>query len=258
MDSINFVVAPDFAPQRIPCLQIFSTLLSKHTGVSVKQTLAMAPDEVEEAIKAGGVDLIYCNPFLGLELYEKYGYVPVLRPIGKEACDDVVIFAAADGPLKVLSDIKPGMKATCPGNLGVKTVSKFMDKQLKLNLVFETSENLQQAIQKVLRGQADFGLYLHQTFDDLTELAKSRLHVLDKTDLTEMGYPDIRRVLMMKTDDTEKLNAVCKAILGFKGHPDAGEMLEKLRVKEGFEAITPEMAGPTIANLKKMLEIANG
>ncbi|MBO7410543.1 MAG: hypothetical protein J6T92_01325, partial [Ottowia sp.] len=60
------------------------------------------------------------------------------------------------------------------------------------------------------------------------------------------------------TDDTEKLNAVCKAILGFKDSPDAGEMLEKLRVKEGFEAITPEMAGPTIANLKKMLEIANG
>ena len=258
MDSINFVVAPDFAPQRIPCLQIFSTLLSKHTGVSVKQTLTMAPNEVEEAINAGRVDLIYCNPFLGLELYEKYGYVPVLRPIGKEACDDVVIFSAAEGSLKALSDIKPGMKATCPGNLGVKTVSKFMDKQLKLNLVFETSENLQQAIQKVLRGQADFGLYLHQTFDDLTELAKSRLHVLDKTDLTEMGYPDIRRVLMMKTDDPEKLNAVCKAILGFKGHPDAGEMLEKLRVKEGFEAITPEMAGPTIANLKKMLEIANG
>ena len=258
MDTINFVVAPDFAPQRMPCLQIFSTLLSKHSGVSVKQTLAMAPNEVTEAIEAGGVDLIYCNPFLGLELYEKYGYIPVLRPVGKEACDDVVLFASADSPLNGVPDLKPGMKATCPGNLGVKTVAKFMDKKFNLGLTFETSENLQQAIQKVRRGDADLGLYLHQTYDDLSSLAKSQLKVLDKTDLTEMGYPDIRRVLMMNPKEKEKMDLTIKVILGFKGHPDAGEMLEKLRVKEGFEAITPDMAGPTIANLKKMLEIANG
>ena len=257
MDTINFVVAPDFAPQRTPCLQIFSTLLSKHSGISVKQTLAMAPNEVTEAIEAGGVDLIYCNPFLGLQLYEKYGYIPVLRPIGKEACDDVVLFTAADSPMNSPADVKPGMKATCPGNLGVKTVSMFMNKKLNLGLTFETSENLQQAIQKVRRGDADLGLYLHQTFDDLSNLAKSQLKVLDKTDLTEMGYPDIRRVLMMNPKEAEKMELTTKVILGFKGHPDAGEMLERLRVKDGFEAITPEMAGPTIANLKKMLEIAN-
>lgn len=258
MDSIKFVVAPDFAPQRMPCLQIFSTLLSKHSGVSVKQTLAMAPNEVAEAIEAGGVDLIYCNPFLALELYEKYGFVPVLRPVGKDACDDVVIFAAAEGSLKSLGDIKPGMKATCPGNLGVKTVAKFMDKKLNLGLNFETSDNLQQAIQKVLRGQADFGLYLHQTFDDLSNLAKSQLTVLDKTDLTEMGYGVIRRVLLMNPKEAEKVELTTKVVLGFKGHPDAGEMLEKLRVKEGFEAITPDMAGETIAKLKEIQAIAFG
>ena len=257
MDTIKFVVAPDFAPQRMPCLQIFSTLLSKHSGVSVQQTLAMAPDEVEQAIKAGGVDLIYCNPFLALELYEKHGFVPVLRPIGKDACDDVVIFAAADSPINALSDIN-GKKATCPGNLGVKTVAKFMDKKLGANLTFETSENLQQAIQKVIRGQADLGLYLHQTFDDLSNLAKSQLKVLDKTDLTEMGYGVIRRVLLMNPKETEKVELTTKVVLGFKGHPDAGEMLEKLRVKEGFEAITQEMAGETIAKLKEIAAIANG
>ena len=258
MDSINFVVAPDFAPQRIPCLQIFSTLLSKHSGVSVKQTLAMAPNEVTEAIEAGGVDLIYCNPFLGLELYEKYGYIPVLRPIGKEACDDVVLFTGADSPMNSPADVKPGMKATCPGNLGVKTVSMFMNKKLNLGLTFETSENLQQAIQKVRRGDADLGLYLHQTFDDLSNLARSQLKVLDKTDLTEMGYGVIRRVLMMNPKEKEKMDLTIKVVLGFKGHPDAGEMLEKLRVKEGFEAITPEMAGPTIEKLKEIAAIANG
>ena len=257
VDKLKFVVAPDFAPQRMPYLQMFSTLLSKRTGVSVQQTLAMAPNEVEDAIKAGGIDLIYCSPFLALEIYENYGYIPVLRPIGKKACDDVVIFAGAESPL-TLQTIQKGMKATCPGNLGVKTVPKYMDKKLDLNLVFETSENLQQAIQKVLRGDADFGLYLHQTFSDLSNLAKSRLKVLDQTDLTAEGYGDIRRVLMMKTDDTEKLNAVMSAIIGFKDDPDAGEMLEKLHVVEGFEAITQEMAGVTIANLKKMLTIANG
>ena len=258
MGSLHFVVAPDFAPQAVPFLQIFSTLLSKHSGLSVKQTLAAAPDEVEQAIKAGDVDLIYCNPFLGLELYEKYGYVPVLRPVGKDACDDIVIFAAAEGPLKSLGDIKPGMKATCPGNLGVKTVAKYMDKKLGLNLNFETSENLQQAIQKVIRGQADFGLYLHQTFDDLSNLAKSQLTVLDKTDLTAEGYGVIRRVLLMKTDDAEKLDTVQKIVLSAKGADDAVEMLEKLRVKEGFEAITQDMAVETIAKLKEIAAIANG
>ena len=258
MESIHFLVAPDFAPQRMPCLQIFSTLLSKHSGVSVKQTLAMAPDEVTQAIDAGGVDLIYCNPFLALELYEKYGFVPVLRPVGKEACDDIVIFAAESGSLKSLGDIKPGMKATCPGNLGVKTVAKFMDKKLNLGLNFETSENLQQAIQKVLRGQADLGLYLHQTFADLSDLAKSRLKVLDKTDLTSMGYGVIRRVLLMNPKDADKVELTTKVILGFKGAPDAGEMLTNLRVKDGFEAITQEMAGETIAKLKEIAAIANG
>ena len=227
-------------------------------GVSVQQTLAMAPDEVEQAIKAGGVDLIYCNPFLALELYEKYGFVPVLRPVGKDACDDVVLFAGADSPVNALSDIKPGMKATCPGNLGVKTVAQFMNKKFNLGVTFETSENLQQAIQKVIRGQADFGLYLHQTFDDLSNLAKSQLKVLDKTDLTELGYGVIRRVLLMNPKDADKVELTTKVVLGFKGAPDAGEMLEKLRVKEGFEAITPDMAGETIAKLKEIAAIANG
>ena len=258
MDSIHFVVAPDFAPQRIPCLEIFSTLLSKHSGVHVHQTLAMAPDEVEDAIKKGGVDLIYCNPFLALELYEKYGFIPVLRPVGKEACDDIVIFSSAEGSLKSLGDIKPGMKATCPGNLGVKTVAKYMDKKLGLNLNFETSENLQQAIQKVLHGQADFGLYLHQTFDDLSSFAKRQLTVLDKTDLTAEGYGVIRRVLLMNPKDADKVELTTKTVLGFKGAPDTGEMLEELRIKEGFEAITQDMAVETIAKLKEMVAIANG
>ena len=254
VDKLKFVVAPDFAPQRMPYLQMFSTLLSKRTGISVQQTLAMAPNEVEDAIKAGGVDLIYCNPFLALEIYENYGYVPVLRPIGKKACDDVVIFAGAESPL-TLQTIQKGMKATCPGNLGVKTVAKYMDKKLDLNLVFETSENLQQAIQKVLRGEADFGLYLHQTFDSLSNLAKKQLKVLDQTDLTAEGYPDIRRVLLMKAD-ADTVATTQKVIIGFKGMPEAEEMLEKLGVSEGFEAITPEMAGSTIANIKKVRELA--
>ena len=256
MDSIKFVVAPDFAPQRTPCLQIFSTLLSKHTGVSVQQTLTMAPDEVEQAVK-DGVDLVYCNPFLALRLYEESGYLPVLRPIGNDACDNIACITAADGPVKTLQDIKPGMTCASPSNIGVKTIAEFMNKGLKLGLTFIDCDNAQQAVQKVVRGEAETGLILWQTYNDLTGMTKARINVLDHTDLSAMGYPDIKRVLLMKQGDPEKLEAVMKAIIGFKDNPDAGEMLTNLGVAEGFEAITPEMAEATIANIKKMAAIAN-
>ena len=256
MASIKFVVAPDFAPQRTPCLQIFSTLLSKHSGLSVQQTLAMAPDEVEQAIK-DGVDLVYCNPFLALRLYENDGYIPVLRPIGNDACDNIACITAADGPVKSLGDIKPGMTCASPSNIGVKTIAEFMNKGLKLGLNFIDCDNAQQAVQKVIRQEAETGLILWQTYNDLTGMTKGRINVLDHTDLPAMGYPDIKRVLLMKQGDPEKLEAVMKAIIGFKDNPDAGEMLTNLGVAEGFEAITPEMAEATIANIKKMAAIAN-
>ena len=255
MGNIKFVVAPDFAPQRTPCLQIFSTLLSKHSGLSVQQTITLAPDEVEQAVKEG-VDLIYCNPFLALRLYEENGYVPVLRPIGDDACDNVACITAADGPIKSLGDLKPGMTCASPSNIGVKTIAEFMNKGLKLGLVFIDCDNAQQAVQKVVRQEAETGLILWQTFNDLSGLTRSRLKDLDHTDLPGMGYPDIRRVLLAKTDP-DTLEAIKKAIIGFKDSPDAGEMLERLGVKEGFEAITPDMAEATIANIKKMAAIAN-
>ena len=254
VDKLKFVIAPDFAPQRIPFLELFSTLLSKHANCSVDLFKPMTPGEAEEAIKQEP-HLVYCNPFMALDLHEQHGYIPVLRPVGKYATDDVVIFTGAESSMNSPADIKQGMKATCPGNLGVKTVAMYMDKKLGLNLNFETSENLQQAIQKVLRGEADFGLYLHQTFDSLSNLAKKQLKVLDQTDLTAEGYPDIRRVLLMKAD-ADTVATTQKVIIGFKGMPEAEEMLEKLGVSEGFEAITPEMAGSTIANIKKVRELA--
>ena len=255
MSNIRFVVAPDFAPQRTPCLQIFSTLLSKHSGLHVQQTLAMAPDEVEQAVK-DGYDLVYCNPFLALRLFEENGYTPILRPVGDEACDNVACVTAADGPLKSLQDLKPGMTCASPSNIGVKTIAEFMNKGLKLGLKFIDCDNAQQAVQKVVRQEAETGLILWQTYNDLTELTRSRLKDLDHTDLPGMGYPHIKRVLMAKTDP-ETQEAITKAVVGFKGHADAGEMLERLGVKEGFEAITPEMVEATIANIRKMAAIAS-
>ena len=255
MANIKFVVAPDFAPQRTPCLQIFSTLLSKHSGLSVQQTITLAPDEVEQAVK-DGVDLVYCNPFLALRLYEENGYIPVLRPIGNDACDNIACITAADGPVKSLGDIKPGMTCASPSNIGVKTIAEFMNKGLKLGLNFIDCDNAQQAVQKVVRQEAETGLILWQTYNDLTDMTKGRINVLDHTDLPGMGYPDIKRVLLAKTAP-DTLEAIKKAIVGFKDNPDAGEMLERLGVKEGFEAITPDMAEATIANIKKMAAIAN-
>lgn len=255
VDKLKFVIAPDFAPQRIPYLEMFSTLLSKQANCSMHLFKPMTPGEAEEAINNEEPHLIYCNPFMALDLYESKGYIPVLRPVGKYACDDIVLFTGAESPLNSPADIKPGMKVTCPGNLGVKTVAMYMDKKLNLGVNFETSENLQQAIQKVIRGQADFGIYLHQTFDSLSNLAKSQLKVLDQTDLTAEGYPDIRRVLLMKADE-DTVATVSKVIIGFKDMPEAKEMLDQIGVGEGFEAITPDMAGSTIANIKKVREIA--
>ena len=70
--------------------------------------------------------------------------------------------------------------------------------------------------------------------------------------------PEKAKIVAAADINPEKL----RGMRGLTGIPEsacyasAEEMLEKLGVSEGFEAITPEMAGSTIANIKKVRELA--
>lgn len=247
--TYNFLIAPDFAPERFAGWHLFNTTLQKRTELSVHLLMPVSHDEQEQMIAEQDVALIYANPFDAAALIREQGYKAVAKPKG--ISDEMIIAAAAEGNYPTLDALKPGCRVAMADNRDVKLIGLRLLEAVDLvedDLHWHMTENFQAAAREVIQGKADMAFFLADVYHGLSKFTSSQLRVL-----VESKIADISHVLLIR-DDIAHHEVLKQVILTLQEDSNGKSALEELGMTEGFEPMVEEDAEFMIDLMETLLD----
>jgi len=236
--KLNFLIAPDFAPEHFAGWHLLNTALQRRTGIHLHLMTPVDAQEQTAAIDAGLADLVYANPFDATDLIRNRGYVPFARPSGR--FDEMVIATRAQSEFKVLEDLRPACRIAVTDNRDVKLIGLRLLEPADLDetlVEWVHAYSYQAAARKLIQGDVQAAFFLADAYSSLSRLTHSQLHVL-----VESAIHDISHVLLAKPDAAIDLAALRKGFLSIGEQAGDAELLASLGMSRGFEPITQEQA----------------
>ena len=236
--TLNFLVAPDFSPERFAGWHMLNTLLQRRSGIHLHLLTPASPSEQAELLAAEKVDLVYANPFDAADMIRTQGYIPFARPIGRS--DEMVIATGAESGLQKLEDIKPGHRIALTDNKDVKLIGLRLLEPADLNeslIQWVPVENFQAAARLAIKGDVQASFFLADAYASLTRMTRSQLQVL-----VESRISDISHVVLAHPRIAAELPRISEALLGMGREPADADVLVALGLPDGFELMTQEQA----------------
>lgn len=236
--KLNFMVAPDFAPERFAGWHMLNTLLQSRSGLHLHlETPASAPEQAQ-LLERGDIDLIYANPFDAARLMREMGFQALAMPVGKP--DEMVIATAAASPLHCVEDLIPGHRIALTDNRDVKLIglrllepADLTQEQVQWVLV----DNYQAAARLAIKGEVQAAFFLAETFHALSRITRSQLRVL-----MESAIGDITHVLLAHARIAHLQPELQAALAGIGQQPQDHDVLDALGMPGGFKAMQQEDA----------------
>ena len=231
--TLNFLIAPDFAPERFAGWHMLNTTLQRRSGIGLHLLTPASAHEQADLLTAGKADLVYANPFDATDMIRTQGYIPFARPAKRY--DEMVIASGGESGIAHVEDLKPltanrdvnpmGLRLLDPADLTEATIQ------------WVPVDSYQAAARLAIKGEVEAAFFLADAFASLTRLSRSQLKVL-----VESAISDISHVVLAHPRVAENLPAIEKALLGLGQTQGDGDVLDALGLPNGFEAMTQEEA----------------
>lgn len=224
----QFTVSPDFSPDHLSGWYIFNTWLQKQTGNAIHLEMYGSFQSQQEAIQRNDVDLIYANPFDAAMLVREKGFLPLVRAIG--VSDEAVIAVSANNPVDDVSRLSSGINVACTEDPDVRMMGMIMLEPADLNpgninvTVYDTYVLV---AKHLLQGNADVGIFLAEAYDDLSNITKSRLKVLVRSQISVIHHS-----LMIGPGLADKRDDIGNMLVGMNNDERGKSVLRSL----GFKA----------------------
>lgn len=247
--AYNFLIAPDFSPERFVGWHLLNTLLQKRSDLSLHLSTPASHAEEEKLIEAGDIALIYANPFDAAKMIREQGYKAIARPVGKS--DEMVIVSSANGEIKSLDDLQKGTTIAMADNRDVKLIGIRLLEAVDLgedDVKFDIVDTYQAAARAVITGKADVAFFISEVFHTLSNLTKSQL-----TKLIESNIATISHVVLVK-EDFEHADTIKDVLLSLNKDSDGQAVLKELGMNDGFEVMSEEDAEFMIDLMETLLD----
>jgi phosphonate transport system substrate-binding protein len=236
--TLNFLIAPDFSPERFAGWHMLNTLLQRRSGIQLHLLTPASPAEQAVILSDDKADLVYANPFDAADMIRNKGYIPFARPA--ERFDEMVIATASESGLQKLEDIQPGSRIALTDNKDVKLIGLRLLEPADLNeslIEWVPVDSFQAAARLAIKGQVQASFFLAEAYASLTRLTRSQLRVL-----VESRISDISHVVLAHPRLAAELPVISQALLGIGLQPGDSDVLEALGLPKGFEPMTQEEA----------------
>jgi len=236
--TLNFLIAPDFSPERFAGWHMLNTLLQRRSGLPLHLLTPASPAEQASLLAAGKADLVYANPFDAADMIRSQGYIPFARPA--ERFDEMVIACGAESALHKLEDLRPGCRIALTDNQDVKLIGLRLLEPADLNeslIEWVPVDNFQAAARLAIKGEVQAAFFLAESFASLTRMTRSQLRVL-----VESRISDISHVVLAHPRMAGELPRISEALLGMGRVPGDADVLDALGLSKGFEPMTQEEA----------------
>jgi phosphonate transport system substrate-binding protein len=236
--TVNFLIAPDFSPERFAGWHMLNTVLQRRSGIHLHLVTPASAHEQAEHLTNGLVDFVYANPFDATDMIRTHGYIPFARPANRY--DEMVIATGVESGIACLEDLKPGCQIALTENKDVKLIGLRLLEPADLTealIEWVPVESYQASARKAIKGEVEAAFFLADSYASLTRMTRSQLRVLVESDIS-----DISHVLLAHPRMASELPALEKAFLGIGKEPGDSDLLESLGLPNGFEAMTQEQA----------------
>lgn len=235
--TLNFLIAPDFSPERFAGWHMLNTALQKRSGIQLHLLTPASAAEQAALLADDKVDVIYANPFDAAHMMRTLGYVPFARPTNR--FDEMVIACATDADLQRIEDVKTGCRITLTDNQDIKLIGLRLLEPADLvaaDVQWQIVESYQAAARQLIKKEADLAFFLADSFGALSRMTRSQIRPL-----VQSAIHTISHVMLAHPRVAQALPAVRQALLGLRD--DAGQpVLDALGMSEGFEAMAQEDA----------------
>ena len=236
--TLNFLIAPDFSPDRFAGWHMLNTVLQRRSGIHLHLLTPVSPSEQAQWLAAEKADLVYANPFDATDLIRNQGYLPFARPTDK--FDEMVIATGAESGLRTLEDIKPGHRIALTDNKDVKLIGLRLLEPADLTealVEWVPVDSFQAAARLAIKGEVEASFFLAEAYASLTRMTRSQLQVL-----VESRISDISHVVLAHPRIAVDLPRISDALLGVGHEPGDRDVLDALGLPSGFEPMTQEQA----------------
>lgn len=235
--AYNFLIAPDFSPERFAGWHRLNTMLQKRADIAVHLVMPASYSEQEQVLNKDTISLIYANPFDAAKLIREKGYRAIARPMGKS--NEMVIASSVNGDIKTLDDVKKGHTVAMADNQDVLLIGMRLLEAVDIadgDLRIDVTETYQAAARQVIQGKADVAFFIAEIFHSLSKLTKSQLNVLIESDIAVLSH------MVLVKEDFERTADVEQVILSLQNDDEGRTILSELGFAEGFNAVSEEEA----------------
>ena len=236
--TLNFLIAPDFAPERFAGWHMLNTALQRRSGMGLHLLTPANALEQAHLLTEDKADLVYANPFDAADMIRTRGYIPFARPA--KHYDEMVIATGAESGLVCVEDLKPGCRIALTENKDVKLIGLRLLEPADLTegtIEWQPVDSHQAAARLAIKGEVQASFFLADAFASLTRMTRSQLRVL-----VESAISDISHVLLAHPRMAADLPAIEKALLGLGQAPGDADVLDALGLPGGFEPLSQEEA----------------
>jgi len=141
------------------------------------------------AIKNDEIDLIYANPFDAAMLVREKGFLPLVKPFGKT--DEAIIAVNAKNTVEDAAHLSPGIRVAVTEDPDVRLMGMIMLEPGDLdanNMKIDIYDTYVLVAKHLLRGDADVGIFLAEAYDDLSNMIKSQLKILVRSQISVIHH----------------------------------------------------------------------
>ena len=164
--TLNFLIAPDFAPERFAGWHMLNTTLQRRSGIGLHLLTPASAHEQSELLAAGKADLVYANPFDATDMIRTQGYIPFARPARRY--DEMVIASGGESGITRVEDLKPGCRIALTENRDVKLIGLRLLEPADLNestIQWVPVDSYQAAARLAIKGEVQAAFFLTNTFN---------------------------------------------------------------------------------------------
>lgn len=220
----NFTVSPDFNPSHLSGWFIFNTWMQRNIGEHIHLDLYDDFDSQRRAIADDKFDLIYANPYDATLLVREKGFVPIASPSCKS--DEAIIAVRADQAAQRVEDLSAGLRISATDDPDVDMMCMIMLEPADLsaeNTHTSTRGTYVLVAKDLIKGDADVGFFLEETYNDLSTMVRSQLRPLVHSQIQVINH-----VLLMGPNLAHKKDELREALRGMGTTPGGGGVLKSL------------------------------
>ncbi|MDD2723058.1 MAG: phosphate/phosphite/phosphonate ABC transporter substrate-binding protein [Methylovulum sp.] len=224
----QFTVSPDFSPDHLSGWYIFNTWLQKQLGEAVHLEMYDCFQTQKAVIESNGIDLIYANPFDAAMLVRKKGFRPLARPVG--VSDEAIIAVNAESLIYDVADLSSGIKIAVTDDPDIRLMGMIMLEAGDLNLnntIIISCDAYILVAKQLLKGNADVGVFLAEAYDGLSNIVKSKLRVIVRSEISVIHHG-----LMIGPKLAHRKMDILELLVGMKNNDKGQDVLKSL----GFRA----------------------